>query len=425
MESFLEEWEVVVPSDTTALSRDHPDVMFDVRPLGFRWMVRCSGPVASLDRFTKASDPSLSVLWVDREPDPFVAYTYPPCPSEVAFLRKVASSGGFILPPMTVRDGTTRFRFLLPHGPTSKIVWREGSHARLVSRRRLTPPRLREEVERLAPGRPELTPQQSRVLLEAVRAGYYRVPRRATVRDVARRLSIGRSTAEEHLRAAESSIVTRAAPLIELSSEEELMTQQPTEHFAGFSAELHLYVDLALRGEQVANVRFLRSAPSDARRDHPHLRRILQHIRTGRGDLNDIPVDLQVSPFERRVLEEVRRIPRGETRSYSDIARRIGHPRASRAVGNACAHNPAIVVIPCHRVVPFRGGIGNYSATGGSDTKRQLLVREGAIDTELGRSTSQNAVPVDPSDGAGARSDPVSRRDRKSSTLKNQDEVRS
>ena len=90
------------------------------------------------------------------------------------------------------------------------------------------------------------------------------------------------------------------------------------------------------------------------------------------------PVDLsRVGPFQRRVLEQLRRIPRGEVRTYRDIAREIGHPGATRAVGTACARNPVPLVIPCHRVVRSDGGLGGYSLRGGVALKRRLLAQEG------------------------------------------------
>src|SRR5207245_9423876 len=120
-------------------------------------------------------------------------------------------------------------------------------------------------------------------------------------------------------------------------------------------------------------------APSEtAGSEHPYLARILEHGHTGKGDLQDIPLALEVAPFEREVLEFLRTIPPGETITYGEIARRLGRPGASRAVGTACARNPAGIVIPCHRVVPKSGGRGNYSSEGGPETKRKLLEREGA-----------------------------------------------
>src|SRR5207249_11714008 len=99
---------------------------------------------------------------------------------------------------------------------------------------------------------------------------------------------------------------------------------------------------------------------------------------TRESDLRVCPRLLEVVPFEREVLEFLRTIPPGTTMTYGEVARRLGRPKASRAVGTACAKNPALIVIPCHRVVPKSGGLGAYSAEGGPETKRRLLEREGA-----------------------------------------------
>jgi O-6-methylguanine DNA methyltransferase len=87
-------------------------------------------------------------------------------------------------------------------------------------------------------------------------------------------------------------------------------------------------------------------------------------------------VDLRALPdFERRVLETLVSIPNGEVRSYGWVAREAGRAEAVRAVGNICAHNPVPMVVPCHRVVPAAGGIGEYGF--GPEMKRKLLDREG------------------------------------------------
>jgi len=77
------------------------------------------------------------------------------------------------------------------------------------------------------------------------------------------------------------------------------------------------------------------------------------------------------TPFERAVLAEVARIPRGETRSYGDVAELAGHPRAARAVGNVMHNNPFPIVIPCHRVIKGDGSLGGYG--GAEETKAWLL----------------------------------------------------
>lgn len=87
-------------------------------------------------------------------------------------------------------------------------------------------------------------------------------------------------------------------------------------------------------------------------------------------------VDLSdASEFERKVLETLTKIPRGEVRSYSWVANEAGRPKAVRAVGNICANNIVPFVVPCHRVVPTTGGVGNYAF--GAPVKRALLQREG------------------------------------------------
>ena len=90
-----------------------------------------------------------------------------------------------------------------------------------------------------------------------------------------------------------------------------------------------------------------------------------------------LPFDLSLVPsvFRREVLETLYGIPRGEVVTYGELARRVDHPRAARAAGSACARNPVPLVVPCHRVVPGSGGVGNYG--GGAHRKRWLLQLEG------------------------------------------------
>ena len=88
----------------------------------------------------------------------------------------------------------------------------------------------------------------------------------------------------------------------------------------------------------------------------------------------DLPLDVQATAFQHRVWQELRAIPRGQTRSYSEIARRLGRPTAARAVARACASNRVALLVPCHRVVAAGGGIGGYRW--GVERKRALLERE-------------------------------------------------
>jgi AraC family transcriptional regulator of adaptative response/methylated-DNA-[protein]-cysteine methyltransferase len=90
----------------------------------------------------------------------------------------------------------------------------------------------------------------------------------------------------------------------------------------------------------------------------------------------DLPLDVRGTAFQERVWQALRRIPAGSTASYADIARRIGMPKAVRAVAQACGANPLAVAIPCHRVVRSDGGLSGYRW--GVERKRELLQREAA-----------------------------------------------
>jgi AraC family transcriptional regulator of adaptative response/methylated-DNA-[protein]-cysteine methyltransferase len=106
---------------------------------------------------------------------------------------------------------------------------------------------------------------------------------------------------------------------------------------------------------------------------------ILEHLR-GREPHLDLPTDVRGTAFQRRVWEELRRIPYGATRTYTDIARKIGKPSAVRAVARACATNPVSVVVPCHRVVRQSGELAGYRW--GLERKNALLEMETAQATK-------------------------------------------
>jgi len=85
----------------------------------------------------------------------------------------------------------------------------------------------------------------------------------------------------------------------------------------------------------------------------------------------DVPMTLEGTDFQRRVWAELCAIPYGETISYGELARRVGSPKASRAVGSANGRNPVAVIVPCHRVIAADGSLGGYG--GGLDRKVHLL----------------------------------------------------
>ncbi|MGA7291608.1 MAG: bifunctional DNA-binding transcriptional regulator/O6-methylguanine-DNA methyltransferase Ada [Terriglobales bacterium] len=100
----------------------------------------------------------------------------------------------------------------------------------------------------------------------------------------------------------------------------------------------------------------------------------LTSLINGRDLHPSLPLDIRATAFQRRVWEALQKIPRGETRSYSAIAKKIGMPKAVRAVARACATNPVAVAIPCHRVVRQDGEQGGYRW--GLKRKQQLLALE-------------------------------------------------
>jgi AraC family transcriptional regulator of adaptative response/methylated-DNA-[protein]-cysteine methyltransferase len=100
---------------------------------------------------------------------------------------------------------------------------------------------------------------------------------------------------------------------------------------------------------------------------------IADHLR-GVGASLDLPIDVKATAFQWKVWRALQQIPSGETRAYAEVARRIGKPRAVRAVANACAKNPVCLVVPCHRVVPSNGGTGQYRW--GAERKARLLQME-------------------------------------------------
>jgi AraC family transcriptional regulator of adaptative response/methylated-DNA-[protein]-cysteine methyltransferase len=105
-----------------------------------------------------------------------------------------------------------------------------------------------------------------------------------------------------------------------------------------------------------------------------HFRKEILAFLAGEASLARVPLDIRGTVFQRRVWDELRRIPRGETRTYREIARAIGAPAAVRAGGSACGANPVALVVPCHRAVRTDGGMGGYAW--GVQRKKKLLALE-------------------------------------------------
>jgi len=108
-------------------------------------------------------------------------------------------------------------------------------------------------------------------------------------------------------------------------------------------------------------------------------RDLLAYINREREDLQ-LAVDLStITPFQRSVLEETSKVPRGQVATYSEIAKRIGKPKAVRAVGQALRRNPIPIAVPCHRVISSDGTLGGYSGRMGDERKVTLLQIEGVV----------------------------------------------
>jgi AraC family transcriptional regulator of adaptative response/methylated-DNA-[protein]-cysteine methyltransferase len=117
-----------------------------------------------------------------------------------------------------------------------------------------------------------------------------------------------------------------------------------------------------------ATLRQLGGAPQD----HPWIRDVAAWLSDARA--RSVPLDVAGTEFQRRVWQELQRIPKGETRTYSEVAASIGRPTAARAVARACASNRVAVLVPCHRVIRGDGSPGGYRW--GIERKHRLLEEE-------------------------------------------------
>lgn len=90
-------------------------------------------------------------------------------------------------------------------------------------------------------------------------------------------------------------------------------------------------------------------------------------------------IKLYGTNFQKKVWNEISKIPKGKVKTYKELAKLIGKPKSSRAVANACGKNPYPIKIPCHRVIRSDGSLGGYSGKGGIKTKKNLLKKEGVI----------------------------------------------
>ncbi|HYC20227.1 MAG TPA: MGMT family protein [Candidatus Bathyarchaeia archaeon] len=148
-----------------------------------------------------------------------------------------------------------------------------------------------------------------------------------------------------------------------------------TETGCFYSEYLGRFLSVALSDDVVCQVALGPAISSDARTTAAAVRALESYLRGENVDLGAFQVNIgNRSAFERAVLQSVRGIPKGCTATYSELAARLGKPKAARAVGNALHHNPVPLFVPCHRVVAA-SGLGGFSW--GVDIKRKLLLLEG------------------------------------------------
>jgi O-6-methylguanine DNA methyltransferase len=129
-----------------------------------------------------------------------------------------------------------------------------------------------------------------------------------------------------------------------------------------------------LKPEKIFLKELKKQFPGKIVRDDQKNKEVLSQLeKYVRGELQNFrcQLDLKGTPFQKKVWSALARIPYGKTRSYKDIARIIGHPRAFRAVGSANGSNPVPLILPCHRVIESDGGLGGFGH--GLKVKRQLL----------------------------------------------------
>ncbi len=145
---------------------------------------------------------------------------------------------------------------------------------------------------------------------------------------------------------------------------------------AVFPAELRA-VTITCRGTRIQRIAFAAQFHTPAHPVAAKLLSLLTRYFAGECvDFSDVPLlNTPGTAFQQLVWRAIRTIPYGEVRTYAQLAATIGHPRAGRAVGNAAAANPTVIVIPCHRVIRSDGTLGDYG--GGVTRKRQLLALEG------------------------------------------------
>lgn len=132
------------------------------------------------------------------------------------------------------------------------------------------------------------------------------------------------------------------------------------------------------KGEEISRISFSSKPNRKGKKTNTFCdqigKELAEYLKGNRRKFSKIPLP-KGTPFQRAVWKACGKIPYGETRTYADIAKMIDKPKAVRAVGTALGKNPVCIIVPCHRVVPSSGGVGQYA--GGAKIKEALLRLEG------------------------------------------------
>src|SRR6059058_168917 len=285
-----------------------PGLAIDAYPLGRLLLLRCFGDVEGIDAAAEINGPGGKVLHATRTGDE-VTLLLDGSGREEEIIASLADQRAHLIPPIRWQRGEARVTLVLEDGADPQALLDQFPGARLVSKRRRTPP----HGDRVAYSSPlflpKLTEKQARALLAAYEAGYYEFPRKATTEQVSLSLGIARSTFEQHLNRAEHHVVRAMLPMVRVRTGRE--DGEALEVYSKFSRELGLYVELEVLGDRVAAVRLARKVPREAAgSDHPYLARIVEHIHTGKGDLQDIPSRSRSRPSNERSSSSCGRFPR-------------------------------------------------------------------------------------------------------------------
>lgn len=372
----------------------HERLTVDAYPIPPYLVLQCTGDDEGLDDVRRSAGPAGVLLYETRANGRRTLFLEGG-EAEERLISRLIERAAHLIPPIRWQGGDARLTLLVDEDTDLRALAAMFPEGRLLSKRTLAEGSRAREALGSPLFLPTLTAKQASALVAAFEAGYYEFPRRVTTEDVSNALGVARSTFQEHLNRAEQHVVRATIPLVRMraAASREAGADRARDEalavYSRFSRELGLYVRLEILEGRVSGVQLTHDPLEGPSPSHPYLTRILEHVRTGKGDLADIPLHLEVTPFERRVLDTLQTIPAGDTITYGEVARRVGQSKAARAVGQAVARNPIPVVIPCHRVVPASGGIGHYSGGDGSATKRKLLEREGALAAERPRLTSR------------------------------------